>query len=317
MRLIDLNLAYLNDLSKLWNRELGTDFPIREELLKQNSFKDENVLPKGSKIAIDLNGHIMGFIISKKVKEGTALIPAPTGWIQVLVVDSNFRNGGVGSALLLNAENALKESGAETIYLGGDPWHYFPGIPNQYLTVKKWFADRGYREIETVSDLLCELEQKKNTKLNGEPSINVLSIKEKQQFLTFLNKHFPGRWEYEAIQYFNQGGSGREFAIMKLKGDIIGFIRINDSRSPIIGPNMAWSPLMESPELNGGIGPLAVIENQRGNGYGLTLVSAGLQILKERGINTAVIDWTEKIDFYRKTGAEIWKSYSTFKKELP
>ncbi|WP_210367546.1 GNAT family N-acetyltransferase [Bacillus sp. REN3] len=314
MKLIDLDLIHLKSLTELWNREIGRDFPMKEELLKQNSFNDENVLAEGSKIATDQQGNILGFVVSKKVKEGSALVPGGSGWIQVLLVDSRWRDQGVGTALLDAAESALKNAGTETVHLGGDPWHYFPGIPKTYIGVKEWFRAKGYEEIDSVSDLLCDLTKIKSTNPEGEPSIKVLSPNEKEEFVAFLHLRFPGRWEYEAIEYFNKGGTGREYAIMKLHGNIIGFIRINDTNSSIIGPNVAWSALLDGK--NGGIGPLAIAESERGNGYGLELVLGGLRILKERGASKAVIDWTEKIDFYRKTGAEIWKSYNPFKKVL-
>jgi hypothetical protein len=48
----------IGEICRLWNREIGREFPMNERLLRQNSFTDPNVLPEGSWIAVDASdGH--------------------------------------------------------------------------------------------------------------------------------------------------------------------------------------------------------------------------------------------------------------------
>jgi len=144
--------------------------------------------------------------------------------------------------------------------------------------------------------------------------IEIASIQDKEELLRFMNQVFPGRWEYETIRYFQKGGTGREFVLLKKAGKVIGFCRINDDQSPVIYSNVYWAPLFSEPL--GGIGSLGVDPVERGNGYGLAAVLAGIATLRSRGINRIAIDWTAIVDFYGKMGYQIWKEYRKYRKTL-
>lgn len=316
MRLEEWHEERLGDIVRLWNQEIGTDFPMRKELLKQNSFDDENVCKQASAIAVDDENHVVGFVVAKIYQEALDVsMSQTTGWIQVLLVDQNHRNKGIGTKLLANAETYLKDAGAKQILLGRDPWHYFPGIPTGFEETKSWFEHKGYANDGTEHDLIRQYnanDQMHIPEVDG-VEFKVLELEDKQPFLDFLHRCFPGRWEYEARHYFEKGGTGREFAILKKGQQVIGFCRINDEKSFLIAQNVYWSPLFNG-EL-GGVGPLGIDRNERGRGYGLAVVEAGIGFLRERGVSRIVIDWTGLVDFYSKLGYDIWKTYSSYKKE--
>ncbi|MUV39022.1 Beta-N-acetylhexosaminidase [Lentibacillus sp. JNUCC-1] len=317
MKIAKWNDAYFDDLVKLWNQELADEFPMRKALFEQNSFKDKNISWEGSAVALDNFEQVIGFIAAKQWQEELAVdMPATTGWIQVLLVDQEHRNRGVGTQLLKHAESVLQSHGAREILLGRDPWHYFPGVPNDYSDTKDWFEKKGYQAYANEYDLLQHYG--KNEPITHpefpEADVSLLKQSEKEAFLAFLNRCFPGRWEYEAIKYFEQGGTGREFVILKKAGNIIGFCRVNDPDAPLIAQNTYWAPLFEG-DL-GGVGPLGVDASERGQGYGLAIVEAGIAELRRRGIQDIVIDWTGLVDFYKKLGYDIWKSYVSYKKPL-
>ena len=71
-----------------------------------------------------------------------------------------------------------------------------------------------------------------------------------------------------------------------------------------IAQNVYWAPLFE--EELGGIGPLGIAPEERGKGYGLAIVQAGMYFLSQRGIKNIVIDWTNLVDFYGKLGISLW-----------
>src|SRR5699024_8165519 len=108
--------------------------------------------------------------------------------------------------------------------------------------------------------------------------------------------------------------TGREFVVLRKNNRIIGFCRINDEHSPMIAQNVYWAPLITG-EL-GGVGPLGIDENERGQGYGLAIVEAGLAFLRQRGICHIVIDWTDLVNFYKKLGFCPWKGYLVYQKEI-
>ncbi|WP_243298862.1 GNAT family N-acetyltransferase [Bacillus litorisediminis] len=317
MKIVSWDKEHIDDAIALWNKEIGKQFPLRKDLFIQNSLEDENVCFDGSSMAFDDNESVIGFIIVKKWKESLNVPMNPeVGWVQVLIVDSKHRNQGIGTKLLEKAENHLKKSGIKTLHLGRDPWHYFPGIPNDYEQVKQWFERRGYLFKGHEYDLIC---QYSNHILDPLPddkavSFSILSLEEKANFLEFLHRCFPGRWEYEAIHYFKKGGLGREFVVAKKNERIIGFCRINDEKSPFIAQNVYWSPLFE--EELGGIGPLGIDQNERKNGYGLAIVKAAVHFLRQRAVKQIVIDWTGLVEFYEKLGYKSWKSYAQYTKSL-
>ncbi|OCA85989.1 acetyltransferase [Bacillus sp. FJAT-27225] len=317
MRFISWSIDKLEELVELWNRELGTDFPMRKQLFEQNSFRDDNVFFEASRIALDENNNVIGFLVAKRWQEKLEVGMNPNmGWIQVLLVDHRFRNQSIGTNLLKHAEKIFMDNNINSIVLGRDPWHYFPGIPQQYDDVSSWFEKQGYNKLGSDYDVLCKYNSGSDTafpKFEG-VEFSVLDIKDKDPFLQFLNRCFPGRWEYEAIHYFEKGGTGREFVVLKKENKIIGFCRMNDSNSPIIAQNVYWAPLFN--EELGGIGPLGIDSNERKNGYGLAIVQAGIVYLRNRNVNSIVIDWTGLIDFYGKLGYEVWKSYNSYKKNI-
>ncbi|GAA0424229.1 MAG: GNAT family N-acetyltransferase [Bacillota bacterium] len=316
MKLISWSKDRISELVQLWNKEIGQYFPMREELFGQNSFADTNVCYEASQIAVNAENKTIGFIVAKKWQDEIEVgLPANTGWIQVLLVHHNYRHQGVGKALLAHTENTFKQSGVTRIILGQDVWHYFPGIPSVLPQTSAWFEHQGYQANGKAFDLLSSYTALSYPKPN-KPGVELSLLKkeEKSSLLTFLNRCFPGRWEYEAIQYFKHGGTGREFVVLKKNQHIIGFCRINDASSPIIAQNVYWSPLFN--EALGGIGPLGVDEQERGNGYGKMVVQAGIHYLRERGINRIVIDWTGLVNFYKQLDYGVWKSYWYYVKDL-
>ncbi|MGG1662969.1 GNAT family N-acetyltransferase [Brevibacillus sp. NRS-1366] len=319
MRYLPWDVAFLEALCELWNQELGERFPMREELFRQNSFDDENVFHTGSWIAWDSDARRpVGFVVAKCWQEKLAVeMGKGLGWIQVLLVAETYRKQGIGGELLTRAEAALRQQGVQRILLGRDPYHYFPGIPEEYPDVKTWFEKQGYSAAAPLEhDLFCRYPDSTYAELPlvSDGHFRLLTSADKEAFLTFLHCCFPGRWEYEAIHYFRRGGTGREFVILERQGEIIGFCRINDSQSPFIAQNVYWAPLF--PDELGGIGPLGVNVRYRGQGMGLAMVEAGIVMLQSRGIRQIVIDWTTLVDFYSRLGYQSWKQYAKYSKEL-
>ncbi|WP_217589331.1 GNAT family N-acetyltransferase [Lentibacillus saliphilus] len=317
MKLIELDMRRSQELVSLWNQELGQLFPMRRALFEQNSFADENVCHASSRIAVDHNGKLIGFVVVKRWQEQIDVGMDPEkGWIQAILVDASYRHQGIGKALLNNAEHALSLMGIKEIWLGRDPWHYFPGIPKEYEQVAKWFKMKGYLQQGFDYDMLCtyDISDRITVQEHFGIEFSVLNIAEKEDLLKFMHRCFPGRWEYETIKYFQKGGTGREFVVLKKDNRIIGFCRINDDLTPIISQNVYWAPLFD--EKLGGVGPLGIDATERKRGFGLEIVKAGIAELRKRHIQRIVIDWTGLVDFYGKLGFDVWKTYQSYKKTI-
>ncbi|MFS0781085.1 GNAT family N-acetyltransferase [Bacillus sp. 1P06AnD] len=316
MKIIPWQEDRIEEIISLWNKEIGKDFPITRELLIQNSMLDKNILNEGTLLALNDANKVVGFIVSKMWKEDLMHdIEPESAFIQVLLVDTEVRNKGVGSSLLSSAEEIFSRMDIKRIFLGSDPFHYFPGIPAHYQETERWFLLKGYTKKERVADLMRQYtsaDKSVKPEIAG-AEVCLLQPVDKEPFLHFLHRCFPGRWAYETMKYFEKGGSGREFVLLKKENRIIGFCRINDCPFPYIAQNINWSALF-SDEGIGGIGPLGIDPAERGHGYGLAIVESGIWFLRQRGISRIIIDWTNLIAFYQKLGYAVWKEYDLFQK---
>lgn len=320
MKSLAINEINPEDIVNFWNRNIGKDFPMTIELFQQNTLESELLCRKSTRIVMNRFDEIIALIVAKKNKEiNSSDLPTNTGWIQVLIVDKEFRKQGIGSHLLSLVEDKFKEDGIEKLFIGKDPYHYFPGVPSQYKQTVRWFEKRGYQRGRVEYDLInkysdAEKNKEFETIKDKEITISLLKSHEKELLLAFMKKEFPGRWVFELKEYFKHNGNGREFIILKEKGKIIGFARINDSLSPIIAQNTYWSSLFD--EELAGIGPLGIASNKRAKGYGLIIVKAAISTLRKRALTPIVIDWTSLVKFYNKLGFNIWKSYDTYSKSF-
>lgn len=314
MELRQLREFGTHEITDLWNREIGNDFPMQEVLWERNTFEDMNLIEEGS-VAFTEDGKLIGFIVAKSFQElSEAELQNDIGWIQCLLVKKEMRGQGLGGRMLKHAEECLEQRGIKEIRLGRDPWHYFPGIPVEYEEAVQWFGRKGYSRESIESDLVRLVEgAAPYDSVNSTEHFRVLEQRDLPELLDFLKAAFPGRWHYEALHYLETGASGREFMGLYIEGKLKGFCRINDSDSPVIAQNVYWSRLFDG-EL-AGIGPLGVDRTVRGKAYGLDLVKAAANELMARGSAAIVIDWTGLTAFYEKLGFTVWKQYRAMSKK--
>ena len=52
------------------------------------------------------------------------------------------------------AEVKLKEAGIKKLFIGRDPWHYFPGIPIENQLGIKWAVKQGFESQGKDYDML-------------------------------------------------------------------------------------------------------------------------------------------------------------------
>jgi len=296
------------ELYKIWNDEFHQDFLITKEVFYRNVINCINVCDEASFVAVDDN-QVVGFIVAKTWNEIYKVNGyEDTGWISILYVRKSYRNCSIGTTLLTMSEDALKSLGKSTINLGKDPNNFFPGIPSQYTSSIHWFEKRGYTLVRDTYDLMNEVD-------NHTQLIKLPEIQYEIQYLTngyyhktmeFMERNFPGRWSYELYDYRHRGGTGREYLILIDKGDVIGFCRVNDHNTAIINYNMTWVGSFKKP---GGIGPLGIDSNYRGQNLGFYIVAYATNELIQKNVSNIVIDWTSLISFYQKFGFSVWKTY--------
>ena len=298
----------------LWNRNVDPAFPMTKALFQQNTVEDENILHEGTAVVVD-KGQVIAVVVSKIIKDAKKVpMQMDKGWIHLLLVDKAYRSQGIGTQLLQKAEHALQQAGMIKIQIGGDLLHYFCGIPEHDQTTQQFLVKHGYEPGQVMTDLTHTLKEQVELPTFEEIHFEPLAFEEKEAFLTFMHDAFPGRWEYEAIVYFEKGGTGKEFVVAKKGNDIIGFCRMNDVTGPTIAQNMNWSTAFEGNF--GGIGPLGIEASARKGGYGLGITKAAVHFLQKRGVETILIDWTTIIEFYAKLGFTPWQNYHMYSKAL-
>ena len=242
---------HLSEVLALWNAELEASYPMRRRLLRQNIIEDRRLLREGCLVARERTGSgIVGVVIVKKTNEddGRFELRADTGWIHLLLVASNGRGKGVGGDLLRQAEDALRSAGVSRVMLGNDLHRrLFPGIPGELTQTKNWFERRGYVCREEVFDLIKTYRPEEEVSLPdmGEAAARIAEPRDREALTAFISRCFPGTWDLQHRDYWEQGGTGREYVVLEKQGKIIGFCRINDDQSPLLAQNVYWAPLFE------------------------------------------------------------------------
>lgn len=318
-------LARADALLGLWNDALGDRFPLDDRLLGQQlRLCSDERLCLG---AFDSGGRLVGAALAKRSSRPgpDGSVPA-TGCLSFMLVAEGARRRGLGSALLGRCEAWLSERGALRLHLGRDPYHFFPGQPldgspgSEALAA---FLDaRGFEPGNAEHDLVAVLGKLDLPALaRRSPLAPGFRVRPYEASLragveAFFLRCFPGRWRLDTLEAIAAGMRGGDLLLLEeeASGSVVGFSRIYDGGSPVLGPGVYWRGLMGGHP--GGLGPIGVDESRRGRGLGLALLRVSMEELAGRGVRTMVIDWTDLVDFYAKMGFSVWKSYRLRSKRL-
>ncbi len=302
----------------LWNAELATSFPLDSRLYRQivGSGESKPVLyTLGGEAGLDAFALVRG-----------------DGHLSALLVRSDARRQGLGSALLCQIEEDLRALSVSKLVVGADYLHFFPGAPEccsddlgysaQTSSALSAFLDshgfdRGCLEYDLRADLNDLDLDALGAKVLTPEGFEVVPYAADFDAETdaFFGRCFPGRWCKE-FQDARAAGSLEKTLLLLVTegGSVAGFCRIFATDTPILGPSVYWRALLG--EHWGGLGPIGVDDDYRGRGLGLYLLHRSLLELSRRSVSQMVIDWTDLVDFYAKMGFEIWKSYRKWDKTL-
>ena len=307
-----LQQQYEEQILKLWNTCLPT-FQLTKRLLQQNIWASPYILQEGSALKI-VDEQVVGLVVAKAWHDthGIAL-NKEHGWISMLLVHPKYRGQQIGTELYQYAEQALTESGVKKLQIGGDIGHLLCGVPLTEKAGVAFVEKQGFRRLVESVDFVRKLTEPLNMPIREGFEFAVLQQDEQQAFLQFMQRAFPGRWTFEAHDYFAQGGTGRDYIVAKKDGQIVGFCRMNDEKTAWQGPNYNWA---EQFDFLGGIGPLGVDEAYRKYGLGRGVVEAAEAVLQQRGKKMLFIDWTDLFTFYEKLGYTIWQHYGIYVKQV-
>lgn len=314
MEIINLNkYEKLNDLYRIWNAEYGNIYPITAELFNRNI---ENVYMKASYVAVD-NGKLIGFVIGKIWHDSYEIKGYDDiGWISLIYVLPKYRKLGIGSNLLDLCIKAFQEYGVHIINLGKDYCNFFPGLPIDLVKYQGWFQKRGFEFTYQTHDLITRISNNKLRIVNENYRFTSAYGFNKDLVINFIKEYWPGRWTKEAIDYYDNGGNGNEYLIcLNDKNEICAFAKVCYPTTSVkhMSNSHTWRARFDA---LGGIGPLGVAPSYRGQHLGCDIVAASVNCLVDARASEIIIDWTGLLDFYRKLGFEVWKSYSYLFKKI-
>jgi GNAT superfamily N-acetyltransferase len=301
---------------ELWNRCLADSFPMRPAMLRQGLWNDPNFDAEGSQAVLE-GDRVVALCAVKRQQVDLGNQPAQgKGWITAIMTDPEYRGRGIGSRLLEEARAHLARFWGEDVALGSDPSHFFPGIPFDCREALAWFARRGARLGGPACDLLNPEVQAfihppkalEAFAANPDVRFHPAAAADLAHVRAFMEAEFPGRWAWEMERHITLGGRPEDIMLAVERGRVIGFARIHGPVSTRFGPGTYWAPLF--PGSHGGLGPIGVAAGVRGRGLGLALLSASIAELRDRRIDTAVIDWTVLVPFYGLVGFRPWRWYT-------
>ncbi len=296
----------------LWNSCLIFD-PITVNKFRKQAIFDENFDNDLCYVYLE-EDKVVGFVLATKRKFPyleRGLEPEK-GWINVLFVDKQYQNRGIGKQLLNTVEEKLISYGVKNISLAAySPNYFFAGIDEEnYPEAKRFFLDNGYVSYEKHYSMGMNLhgfnlsdkakEEKRIAEEKGykfQPFTYDYSI----ELLEFLKNEFGGGWKRNAL-----------IAMQKDKAEDRLFLVINPQGKICGCANRA----IDDNEMR--FGPIGISKKERNNGLGTILLETALYEMTKKGIYRMFFMTTDEAGkrYYLRAGLEVIRTFTTYRKEL-
>ncbi len=186
----------------LWQRVFADrkyDFRMDEAGFRQRVLAHPDFDPEGALIA-RVEGRVVGFVLAVAPGRGE------TGYLSVLMVDSDFRQKGVGGMLMDAAEGFLAGCGNTEIRIGykGNPVSFATGVDVK-TPAYTFFLNRGFRNRGSVSLFMettfaeFKLREEIEGFIENNRSRGILfglcEAGHREALCAFMEALFPGGWE--------------------------------------------------------------------------------------------------------------------------
>ncbi|HEY3997453.1 MAG TPA: GNAT family N-acetyltransferase [Candidatus Xenobia bacterium] len=294
----------------LWNVCFPVPFHLGRRLFEQNTTGDPHFDENGA-FVLDIDGHVRGYLGCKKARAplGSLGLLPDRGWISVLFVHPSVRRQGHGKALMAAGRRWIE---GRQLYLGGDPAHFFPGVPDGFESALRFFAAEGFRfgdgkAWDLRQDIRAWQPPRDVEALEAQAGVSIGSCQSSwtADLLEFFDREFPGRWKHDTRRRLALEPGPEDVVVARTDdGRIEGFSSTWQPASRTLGPSVYWLG-----SACGGLGPIGVSSSMRGKGLGLALVYRSTMHVKANGAEHMGVDWTVLLDFYRKAGFEPWLCY--------
>lgn len=232
----------------------------------------------------------------------------PYAYLRLLIVHPEGQRQGLGRELVAELRERL---GPQRLALGEERGHFFPGVTASSLPFwqKVGFRPTGGQCVDMVRDLRTDLAPAVFPEglrcLDG----HVPGVLEGALQLT--SEVFSPRWHFD-LQTVANVAPGQVLAL--LDGPrVIGFALTGRQDDPSVLPSFLYPQSLRQfgsgAEMVGGLGPIGLHPDWRGQGLGSAFMLACMHHLKGRGVELMGIDWTGIAPFYEKLGFQAWATY--------
>ncbi|PGH10704.1 hypothetical protein AJ79_05295 [Helicocarpus griseus UAMH5409] len=270
--------------------------------------------PNGAHFRVRRGPTLIGFVATYLNED------RPTTYISALLVDPAHQSQGIGTALIRHAQAYLRTaSTARTVTIGSSFPRFWPGVPLDIPThCQSFFTNRGFCNAPgpTARDYFVDLAKYEapSAALERAAAAGVTFMPwRKDQYdecMTRQKEMFGGDdvWigAYERLATSEQ--YHQAMVAVDTSGKQVGWTLMLEPGIGLIS-DLAFPPLLG--EKTGQIGCVGVHSDARNKGVGLALVAHAAVDLKRRGMERIFVDWVTLVNWYEKTGFEVWREYRT------
>lgn len=283
-----------------WRRAMPRD-PITLERFRDLVLLDPNFDPDGLRVA-EVGGRVVGAVAAMRrqvAMEGSDL-EQDQGWITFVFVDPAVRRRGIGSGLLSNAFDWLRERGATEVHFSPyTPNYILPGLdaaeyPDGLRLLERHGFRTRYEAIAMERDLTSYEPQRVEAQDGysfGTPEPDELPG------LIDLAKEFSADWARAIRVCLSQGNPPDRIVVARQRDrGIVGWAMYGTYENAIER-----------------FGPFGVHPSQRGAGLGKILLHRTLERMRAAGAAKAWFLWTTAESpagqLYRKAGFHVTRKF--------
>ena len=309
MSIRQLRQSDVGQVVTLWNICFPHD-QVSKKWFEEVIFGDPNFETEGHLVAATENGSVIGFVsaVAREGVEGRNGKGRPhetnLGYIKGLCALREYEKDRLKEQLLRRSLKFLKNKGKKIARVGEYTGRYFfSGIDERYREELQFYKDNGFEEIDATEDVVLDLKnfqpteyQKLAKKRIEELGITIRPfqpefLKKMKRFVEKLGypQWFPVGWETD----FGK----RPTLIALLEGEVVGWGEYHPHRE------------------GGYFGPVAVLDELRGNGIGTCLLLESSLRMKASDTPSIAAGWANT-PFYLKNGWKVSRRYITLQKDI-
>jgi GNAT superfamily N-acetyltransferase len=316
VRLLPYESAAAPHVVRLWNEAIGDVFPLREGVLRQCLECNPSARPEDGCLAWADDGRLIGFgyLGVHRLDLAETAQFRDRAQVQAVVVDREARRRGIGRRIVGHLAGLARDNGSQRLEAAGGMFYLWGGIPDDLPGAAAFSEAVGFELGDVSWDLRGDVAAlrvgEETTKLLRDRGLVVkpATHSDTAAALDFLLGEFGGEWWHETTWFLAEGGDPATLLLLRdASKRIVGLARIHRPEVRPIGPPHFWAA--RRPPSAGGLGPIGIAAEHRGQGLGRALLVVALDRLRRAGLDDVVIDLTSLLGYYGSHGFQPWMTW--------